>query len=1543
MKVESLRTPVTSPVANTTDSAFENTAPGLIRVKRTNQAITQENKKLATELIRSGDATLAYQLNAALMEQILASPTDGEAKPAGKSVSNIPPLSTFGMAWSQLTQAIQSEPFATFARVHKIEPGTLRLNTRDGWTLDCIADGKPASFSQYTPGWWKATAAVTEAARALTPTLKLDVEYTGATSAPAEVIGDFYAARNNGTQADKLYLIALQNQHGSFDALREPDSTAPAFNRPTHLPVRQQQEKAIEALSAKVAADPQRFSLAAPNPKSSVEEADLALARLYGRAALSLRPEMGRLGNAPRATLSVSEIPEHSTLGQTLRNSTQPRGKDTRLTLDWIGRFYGEPASDGTLEGALKHTSSLTRQGFHALSKADPPTDKRSVAVRRRQDAAIQRLANPVLPTDKPAQAINPMADLARSQFSREPTLHSVTSQLVSDRIKAIAPGLDVDANQIAIATPDPQHPGQFKKTQLMTLVMDYLAGGPAPDFTNGHRAFDTRPNLLEHTGNDTGVPLSLDLPALSAALRALPTQLNEALTVDSQAYWNKPAFSTPTANGTAFPGSHRDLVSSILRSNLQQAGLKQPGLDDEQRKTVAMVTMRPNGSTRALPLDPTNSGADVYAAPGPIPNILIHRYLSQPHREILLLVEPSGKITAYNAWDDLPYARRNLTIQNGNTFDAQADALIKQHQGNSLSAAPPLYDDKSKTKLPDWMSKAGDAQRFVFHELSLELANFLLLNKGQTYNSDIKDIRTFAEEKFDRLPKKNKLTRYAANQLEVVFKVPYGAPMTAGFIDRQSMSLTDMMLKNLSGLPNGQIEVFAKTGLKENGVDIKVRVPQLEKEGVLKQMIDDLDIGKTYPALLKQKLLDEPVKTAERQALFAQQVPIELQMKALELSIKGTAGVTTTGFRFIQEILKPGPAPRMVDGKEIVIRPLAFDNTANGKIDVVEGAYLIEPKDSATGPHILYRPLIADAPLMQFPSRQALLEAIQKRGKLQTDTLAWLPDESTRQLYRGNGFTHPNVVLFGYNLGSTSLNTTIPLAVDDRLQQALHDGKLIEYLYTANAQNLITLAKQQSTSDAESRWASLKEGGFLLLNALLPAMRGPGATLGVLLQADGILNDVHVLSADDVKNKEAALTDLLVNLASLLIHFKVRSSSERALGGSTRAPHSTSMLIDEVATTAAPAKNRIVLGGPVDIKPLSGDIQVFVDTYKGEQRLNIMGHGEEPSGDGASRILGEDNKSYAAEDINQELLARGIDIRNYSEVRLLSCYSSSGGDQSLAAQLQTLTGVRVKGFRKEIIVDYKGVDGEDPFLIYEDASTRYRQQYPALSDSDIHLLAEKELNRKLAGRDLDFNINKDNGTEIEINIGSDEKPVLYRTRVDYQPRTFGSPKTKTAPVKPIEVLMGYSHTIENSTSALSTRSLTDCSALAVLTDLKDGVYQKRTLMHLTGSNLEFGLFDANAAQAVDELEKSLAKGGKVIFVGGVDSQSPVGMGVVLGQEVQGRKPLLDILKKPGVETIIASSLGVDINPDGTYKLIEGTGKGTFTQPMIKNVFDFAE
>ncbi|NWE37671.1 dermonecrotic toxin domain-containing protein, partial [Pseudomonas gingeri] len=132
-------------------------------------------------------------------------------------------------------------------------------------------------------------------------------------------------------------------------------------------------------------------------------------------------------------------------------------------------------------------------------------------------------------------------------------------------------------------------------------------------------------------------------------------------------------------------------------------------------------------------------------------------------------------------------------------------------------------------------------------------------------------------------------------------------------------MSLTDMLLNNLSGLPRGGvIEVYHKQG--------NTRVPELEGDGVLHALFSTIDAGKNYPELLKRELLDEPTKKTERLSLFTQQVPTELKLSALELAIKGEAGFDTTGFRYIQEILKPGPGTRTVDGEEITIRPLAFE-----------------------------------------------------------------------------------------------------------------------------------------------------------------------------------------------------------------------------------------------------------------------------------------------------------------------------------------------------------------------------------------------------------------------------------------------------------------------------------------------------------------------------------------------------------------------------------------------------------------------------------------
>ncbi|WP_112195430.1 dermonecrotic toxin domain-containing protein [Pseudomonas sp. LG1E9] len=166
------------------------------------------------------------------------------------------------------------------------------------------------------------------------------------------------------------------------------------------------------------------------------------------------------------------------------------------------------------------------------------------------------------------------------------------------------------------------------------------------------------------------------------------------------------------------------------------------------------------------------------------------------------------------------------------------------------------------------------------------------------------------------------------------------------------------------------------------------------------------------------------------------------------------------------------------------------------------------------------------------------------------------------------------------------------------------------------------------------------------------------------------------------------------------------------------------------------------------------------------------------------------------------------------------------------------------------------------------------------------------------------------------------------------------------APVKPptVYVPAGASETLEGGNAVLSTRGLSDCSALIVLTDLRNGVFQKRTLMHLLGSNVENGLGSLSASRELAKLEQSLGSDAKVIFVGGSNSKSVVGMATVLGQTVDGRQPLLDIVKKPGVSSSLASATAIDVNPDGTFQLVTEDGtQGVLSKQMAEDVFGFID
>lgn len=195
--------------------------------------------------------------------------------------------------------------------------------------------------------------------------------------------------------------------------------------------------------------------------------------------------------------------------------------------------------------------------------------------------------------------------------------------------------------------------------------------------------------------------------------------------------------------------------------------------------------------------------------------------------------------------------------------------------------------------------------------------------------------------------------------------------------------------------------------------------------------------------------------------------------------------------------------------------------------------------------------------------------------------------------------------------------------------------------------------------------------------------------------------------------------------------------------------------------------------------------------------------------------------------------------------------------------------------------------------------------------------------------------------SEVPLVIKS---PVITNTPVPTKPVT---PVNPTAAVKAekVEVLMGQSHTVTDQTSLLSTNSLSDCSAVVVLSDLKDGIYQKRSLVHLTGSNLAQPINGAKDGFAwLQGVKKDLENGGKIIFVGGVDTRSVVGVAAVIGQQdLHKQQPFLELLQRNDVSVTYASSVGVDVAPDGTFKLRNDNGAGVFDARKVRDILDFAK
>ncbi|MBC3299669.1 hypothetical protein H0Z09_00905 [Pseudomonas sp. SWRI18] len=521
--------------------------------------------------------------------------------------------------------------------------------------------------------------------------------------------------------------------------------------------------------------------------------------------------------------------------------------------------------------------------------------------------------------------------------------------------------------------------------------------------------------------------------------------------------------------------------------------------------------------------------------------------YTATPHETIQWrLLEPEGDF-----FDQLACTMISIQI----VAIGSMDFSDLRESGNPIALAMPptpkaqdnghdlqWYQDA----LPDWLSDAAPADLDAYARHLKDLAALHGQNHHNGYQDGIEPIKQFALEclRAEMLKDHPEAEPGTLEGLEIEIQSPvvWGAFAVPGQIETTVFSLTELALQNLIALPLGIESLRKKT---------TQALPDWLTVGYLKSLITRVDIGTTYPALIKQTLLDDPQESARRQQLYTQHLRIQLPLLALQHKIRHEAGIDERGYRFVKAALEVEPADRQVDGHAIVIRRLAFVPTRrlDSTPDVVDNMFVIGPQAMNAGPCLLYRPLL-DQPLTQYPSPANLLYAIQQSSSLRDSVLAWLPD-STRDDYERYVFpgTLPSPwVAVDFLVDPLKLLTwSGPLALGTA---TLEDGGLAS-LYKANADALVKLADRQSVSNAEARWATFKRAGWLIFNAALPFL---GRMAGVAAWIWQIMDDLQQLAEaeqhPDRPSPQAALADLLLNLGmAIALHSAARSAPRRQVG----------------------------------------------------------------------------------------------------------------------------------------------------------------------------------------------------------------------------------------------------------------------------------------------------------------------------------------------------------------------------------------------------------
>lgn len=755
------------------------------------------------------------------------------------------------------------------------------------------------------------------------------------------------------------------------------------------------------------------------------------------------------------------------------------------------------------------------------------------------------------------------------TQLITGPTLREVAAKVLRVGLATLYPALALDPDQAMVATPSWEHENDqivARSTHFESLtsgLVRHAIDATPVMYLDGEQFLTLQPSARLTS------QLPVDIDAIGRLMNELAPLLFTAYQEAQLDYWNH-------TDDTSAP-RWQDLSHSIR--NIWNVAQFQ-GWDADQHALARQAFSWPDRATRQphdnyqtrlclIDLDRANDGtsthlnildtAVVIGTVGARTLIITHSIVSG-FQTFDSLEKMGEQLRVYR--DDLPADTQlqwRLFEPDGDFFDYQAVVLIAlQTQAigslgadestaalspNTVTRATlqnihqtplnyPSRLSRVEQLLPDWMSQATPTDISAYSRHLMDLATVRQSSSGTSFEQDIPPIDQFALDAIALLMQKAhpeaKNLKLSDLKISITSPVVWGT-LATGTSQTLTLSLAELALENLVAAPLGvKLVYFANN----------TPVPDWLTADYLEALITAVNVGKTYPALIKDRMVDDAIKSAHLNELYTRHLRVQLPLIALQCKIRGEAAIDELGYRYIVAVMDPSVEKPQVDGHDIVIRPLAFvaQNSANNSVDTVANMFVIGRLDQDQGPCLLYRPMMDD-PLLQYPSPASLVYAIKHSRKIRLSVLAWMPDavraDYSNYIFHGDlpGFSVladllANPLLNVYRKGPVKLGGQ-PLK-----------GDYLSALFKANANALIELADRQSVSNAESHWATFKQGAWKLFNAALPFL---GRTLGTGAWIWQILDDLQqALDAKENQDDDvaaSALTDLFLTLSMVLAH----------------------------------------------------------------------------------------------------------------------------------------------------------------------------------------------------------------------------------------------------------------------------------------------------------------------------------------------------------------------------------------------------------------------